>query len=156
MASETIDPIDWSPSDPHRQYPWTPRIARCKRCLQIARLVAATVARTRVPGYVRPTHYLYYHWGYMYRTKLVKFLIRSWELYFFVVMSAWRCTLITTIRIYFSHVYKFAFDIWVKLASSFRHHVLLRWISWSYYATISASSPSSVNLIKVTTHSTIS
>ena len=44
--------------------PWVPRIARCKRGLQIARLAAATGARTRVHGNARPTHCLCGHSGY--------------------------------------------------------------------------------------------
>ena len=44
--------------------PWAPRIARCKCGLQIARLAAATGARTRVLGYARPTHCLCSHSGY--------------------------------------------------------------------------------------------
>ena len=41
--------------------PWAPRITRCKRSLQIARLVATTGARTRVHGYARPSHCLCGH-----------------------------------------------------------------------------------------------
>ena len=43
--------------------PWAPRIARCKRGLQIARFVAATGARTRVHGYARRTQCLCGHSG---------------------------------------------------------------------------------------------
>ena len=43
---------------------WATRIARCKRGLQIARLAAATRARTGVHGYARPIHCLCSHSGY--------------------------------------------------------------------------------------------
>ena len=41
MASETVDPIDWSHRHPG-QYPWASCIAWCKRGLRISRLAAAT------------------------------------------------------------------------------------------------------------------
>ena len=44
--------------------PGAPRIARCKRGLQIAKLAAATGARTHVHGYARTTHCLCGHSGY--------------------------------------------------------------------------------------------
>ena len=62
MASETVDPIDWSHPPPSLAVsPWAPRIARCECGLQIARLAAATGARTRVHGYARP-----YPWSVQY------------------------------------------------------------------------------------------
>ena len=61
MASETVDPIDWSQRPPSWAVPpdRAPRIARCKCVLQITRLAVATEARTRVRGYARPTHCLH-------------------------------------------------------------------------------------------------
>ena len=53
--------------------PWAPRIARCKRGRQIARLAAATGALKRVYGYARPTHCLCGHPG----NKLYKLLPRK-------------------------------------------------------------------------------
>ena len=65
IESETVDPINRSHPHPHGQYPLSSTyIARCKRGIQIARLVSATGARTRVHGYARPTHCLCCHSGY--------------------------------------------------------------------------------------------
>ena len=67
MASETVDPIDWSyPPTLLGNTPWAPRIARCKCGPQISRLAAATMARTRVHGDARPTHYLCGHSWYVF------------------------------------------------------------------------------------------
>ena len=46
MASETVDPIDWSHPTLMGSTPWAPRIAWCKCRLQIARLAAAIGAQT--------------------------------------------------------------------------------------------------------------
>ena len=67
MSSETVDLIDLS----HPPLSWAvppeaPLIALCKCGLQIARLAAATGARTRVQGYARPTHCLCGHSGYIF------------------------------------------------------------------------------------------
>ena len=62
MASEMVDPIDWShPPTIVSSTPRAPRIARCKCRLQMTRLAASTGAGTRVHGHAKQTHYLWGH-----------------------------------------------------------------------------------------------
>ena len=53
-----------TPYPTHRSIPWVPRIARWKCGQQIARLAAASEARTRDLRDARPTHCLCGHSGY--------------------------------------------------------------------------------------------
>ena len=65
MASETVDPIDWSHPRPYTgQYPLSSTYCRLQSGLQITRLSALSESRTCDLLIARPTHCLCGHSGY--------------------------------------------------------------------------------------------
>ena len=65
MASETVDPIDWSHPPPYTgQYPLSSTYCTVQFGMQITRLTALTVMRTCDLRNARPTHCLCGHSGY--------------------------------------------------------------------------------------------
>ena len=66
MASETVDPIDWSHPPPYTgQYPLISTYCTVQCGLQITRLTALTEMRTCDLRNARPTHSLCGHSGYI-------------------------------------------------------------------------------------------
>ena len=73
MASETVDPIDWSHPIPYTgQYPLSSTFCTVHCGLQITRLAALSQPRTCDLRNARPTHCLCGHLGYMKDSEVTK------------------------------------------------------------------------------------
>ena len=95
MASETVDPIDWSQPPPYTgQYLLSSTYCTLQCGLQITRLAALSQPRTcdlRIP---RPTHCLCGHPGYkvFISTQGIRYLINKfWKYCIDILVSCWGC-----------------------------------------------------------------